>query len=359
MLPAATPVTAAPVTVTIVSDTTTLVTEINNTSIAPQNAVLAWEPGPSYPNDGPDDTAWANNSVWDNNKDYNFSGSSADWIWDTYRTDGPGADAPKVGRVVRFVKKFDLPCPPSSAILHITADNGYQVWVNGNPVGSAQVAPVPGWATSNLKEASLNSQGWQTVESYTVNPAFFNVGANTLEVLAGNEYFDTDDSGNPSSGTASNNPGGVIFELDIEHEDCNSCCMQIKMPEDLAAAGAKVNIRYDNPDKDFGDGDSVYLPKGNSIQWQLKVGGFASAWKTKSVDCSALVVTDADYCLMTIQIPTDAKVDIRYDSPDKQYVNGDSVYLPKGNSIQWKIYIGGSWSGWQTKNVDCSDLVYP
>jgi Mor family transcriptional regulator len=141
--------------------------------------------------------------------------------------------------------------------------------------------------------------------------------------------------------------------------DADYCLMTIDMPDGLAAAGAKVNINYDSPDKDFGDGDSVYLPKGNSIQWQLKVGGFASAWKTKSVDCSALVVTDADYCLMTIQIPTDAKVDIRYDSPDKQYVNGDSVYLPKGNSIQWKIYIGGSWSGWQTKNVDCSDLVYP
>jgi Mor family transcriptional regulator len=266
-----------------------------------------------------------------------------------------------VGRVVRFVKKFDLPCPPSSAILHITADNGYQVWVNGNPVGSAQVAPVPGWATSNLKEASLNSQGWQTVESYTVNPAFFNVGANALEVLAGNEYFDTDD-GDPSSGTASNNPAGVIFKLDIEHEDCNSCCMQIKMPDGLAAAGAKVNIRYDNPDKDYGNGDSVCLPKGKDIQWQLKVGGFTSTWKTKPVDCSPLVVTDADYCLMTINIPAGlaaagAKVNIRYDNPDKDYGNGESVYLPKGIDIQWQLKVGGFTSTWKTKPVDCSPLV--
>jgi hypothetical protein len=154
--------------------------------------------------------------------------------------------------------------------------------------------------------------------------------------------------------------GHYIDYLKLEGcKSCGYCLMTIQIPTGLATAGAKVNIRYDNPDKDYGNSDMVYLPKGIDIQWQLKVSGFASAWKTKSVDCTPLAVTDADYCLMPIQIPDGAKVDIRYDSPNKEYVNGDSVYLPKGISIEWKIYIGGSWSGWQTKNVDCSPLVYP
>jgi len=85
--------------------------------------------------------------------------------------------------------------------------------------------------------------------------------------------------------------------------------MTIDIPDDLAAAGAKVNIRYDSPNVDYGDGDSVYLPKCNDIQWQLKVSGFTSDYKSKHVDCNPLVVTDADYCLMTIDIPDDTRSD--------------------------------------------------
>jgi len=136
------------------------------------------------------------------------------------------------------------------------------------------------------------------------------------------------------------------------------CKMQIQMPDDLAAAGAKVNISYDNPNKDYGDDAYVYLPRGISISWQLKVSGFTGGNHTYAVDCDPLVVTGADYCKMGFQIPDGAKVNIAHDNPNRQYADGDSVYLPICTDIRWQIYMDGSWSAYDTKHVDCSDLVY-
>jgi hypothetical protein len=262
-----------------------------------------------------------------------------------------------VGRVVRFVKKFYLPCPPSSATLHITADNGYQVSVNGNFVGSAQVAPVPGWETSNLKKASLNTDGWNTVENYPVNPTFFNIGANTLEVLAGNEYFNTDD-GDPSAGTASNNPGGVIFELAIEYEDCGSCCMQIEMPDDLAGApGAKVEISGYGT---FTNGQTAIMPSGKTVKWRLWVNNKCSQWYDKDVDCQPLVIDSGKYCPMEIQMSPDlagapgAKVEI---SGVGTYKDDDTVILPVCVTVKWRLWVNNKCSQWYDKHVSCDPLV--
>jgi len=192
----------------IVSDTSTMVTEVSNASITPQPAVPAWEHGnwdsPAY-----------------NNVTTYFTGlegtPKADWIWETYRTDDPGAQAPIDGRVVRFERTFDIPCSPNGATLHMTVDNGYAVWINSHLVGCAQVEPAwadpcigccEGWETSGLTESFVHTDGWDNVETYTIPASSLVAGTNTLVILAANEQMD--------GGTAGSNPAGLIYWLKAE-----------------------------------------------------------------------------------------------------------------------------------------------
>jgi uncharacterized repeat protein (TIGR01451 family) len=187
----------------VVSDTNTLVTAGNVTG----NAVLAWEPGPNYPNDGPDDSTWAANSFWDQNVNYNFSSLGADWIWENYRVVHPEA-----GDVVTFQRNFYIPGNPTGGTLNITCDNGYEVYLNGNLVGSAQLSP--GWGPAHLTQTYVDTNGWQSVESY---PGLTLLqGNNLLEIKTANEYMGPDDSQN--DGTASSNPAGLIYELLYQYD---------------------------------------------------------------------------------------------------------------------------------------------
>jgi len=191
----------------IVSDTATMVTEVNNDPITPQNAVYAWEP-----------------DAWDDVSDFfaGFEEPEADWIWETWRTAGPGfCDAPRTGRVVRFERTFSIPCSPVGAELYITVDNGYTVWINEHLVGCAQVdadGPGPcsdgdpcaciGWETSNLHEEYVHTHDWSTVEHYTIDSTDLETGENVLVILAANEHM--------SGGTADTNPAGLIYWLEVE-----------------------------------------------------------------------------------------------------------------------------------------------
>ena len=208
----ATTVGAAPDSMTVVSDTTTEVTAINGVPVGSTTyAAYAWEPGPSYPNDGPDDSAWEASSLWDNNlTGHTFSGS-ADWIWDSYRVVHP-----EDGDVVEFEKTFDIPGTPTAGTLHITCDNGYEVYLNGTLIGSAQVQDYdPGsgtidWEDSDLTQNWVDTNNWQSVENYLDVSLDLQSGANSLVILTANEQL--------SGGTQSSNPGGLIFEMDIEYE---------------------------------------------------------------------------------------------------------------------------------------------
>ena len=186
----------------IVSDTNTMVTEVNGTAVDPEeNAELAWVHG-----------------TWWSSLDYKFGypDNDAQWIWET-----KDSVDPVDGRVVRFEREFCIPCDPESATLHITADNGYEVWINGNFVGSDQVFDYGGvdWEDSDLTEDWVKSSGWQSVESYPINPAWLSTGRNVLEILAGNEQME--------GGTSTSNPAGVIYQLDIEYgDDCEYCPTQ-------------------------------------------------------------------------------------------------------------------------------------
>ena len=184
----------------IVSDEDTMVTEVDGGSIAPQNAVVAWQP---YDSD---------NDHWDTSIDYTFP-DGADWIWATYRVQDPVN-----GEVVRFERTFEIPCSPIGAELYITVDNGYTVWINGNLVGCAQVTPCEGWENYDLTEAYVHTFNWTTVEHYIITADNLVAGTNTLVILAANEHYDTDD-GHDSAGTMDNNPAGLIYWLEVTWGD--------------------------------------------------------------------------------------------------------------------------------------------
>ena len=172
-----------------------------------QPAVLAWEPGPSYPNDGPDDSGWEANSIWDQNLSVDLSSAGADWIWETYRVQDP-----LYGTALTLQRSFDIGCPISGN-LQIACDNGYEVSLNGTLLGSDNV--YGSWQTSNLRQAYVDINGWQTVGSYALTS--LQQGTNTLTIDVANEYFNSDDYGNPGPGTQSSNPGACIFVLEVTY----------------------------------------------------------------------------------------------------------------------------------------------
>lgn len=182
--------------VKVVSDTGIQVTAGNVPGATyPHSAVFAWEP---Y---DPDNVHWDNMI-----SGHTFSGD-ADWIWESYRVQNPVN-----GDIVTFQKTFTVPGNPGTGTLYITCDNGYEVTINGNMIGSAQLGS--GWETSNLTEAFCQTSGWQTVETWDVSSAL-QAGTNTLVIKGVNEYYGPlDGQGN---GTVDNNPGGVIFEMDIAY----------------------------------------------------------------------------------------------------------------------------------------------
>jgi len=246
-LPMTAIVSASPATMTVVSDNTSvLITRVYNKALgvstlvdlssSPPNAVKAWEPAPyfaTYPDEPPEATG----STWDNGVGwFEDNVSAADWIWETHLAEGPkdydlsddlyDADAARYGRVVQFETTFNIPGIPTSATLHIAADNGYEAWVNTGTHYMSPTATV-GWETSNLTEAWLTTSGWDTAVGHHNVVVDLQSGSNTLYVMAGNEYFWGDDTGNFDNPTVStwgegdyeqHNPGAVIFQLDVEYD---------------------------------------------------------------------------------------------------------------------------------------------
>ena len=185
--------------IVIVSDTDTLVTCGNvEGATYPHNAVYAWEP-----------VSDTDPSRWDENVDYDFSESGADWIWESYRVVNP-ID----GDIVCFERTFDIENEVLLGLvkgtLRITCDNSYEAYLNDEFIGSAQLGED--WRTSDLTESYVNTQGWQTVENYDISD-LLKKGQNTLKIVAANEYMGPLDD--QKEGTVSSNPAGLIFELRI------------------------------------------------------------------------------------------------------------------------------------------------
>jgi hypothetical protein len=180
----------------VVSDTTVLVIKGNVLGYA----VKAWEPFLADPN-----PADPNNSVWDVLTGNFFTGTGADWIWESYRTVHPVE-----GDIVYFEKTFTIPGGPKNGTLYITCDNGYEVYLNGTLVGSAQLGA--GWEASNLTQTYVDTNNWQSVESYDVFSMLV-PGTNVLLIKAANEYFGPLDG--QIDGTTYLNPASLIFKMDI------------------------------------------------------------------------------------------------------------------------------------------------
>ena len=170
----------------------------------------------------------ATGSTWDGVNWFEVNSSTADWIWETETADGPSAydsgdalydlNAAKWGRALLMQATFNIPGNPiGTCTVHIACDNGYEVWVNGGTHYLSGSVGGPGWELTNLKQINLNTSGWNTVGHHSVTVDLVS-GSNTLYVLAGNEYADTDD-GDPRIGTMLSNPGAVIFQLDVEYEE--------------------------------------------------------------------------------------------------------------------------------------------
>lgn len=135
------------------------------------------------------------------------------WVWEAYRSVNPIC-----GDVVDFHKTFSIGYP-ASGWLKITTDNGYEVYLNDNKVGSDGVFGE--WRTSDLTEAYVTTKdtpvGWKSVETYNNLIDYLQPGANTFWFAAGNEYYYPGDYNNGSPGTVDNNPGGLIYEAEISY----------------------------------------------------------------------------------------------------------------------------------------------
>jgi hypothetical protein len=141
-----------------------------------------------------------------------------DWIWEDTggESNQPGrywvAD-PIFGTVCDITEEFNIPGLVINATpIKVTTDNGYKVFINGNPVGSDGL--YGDWRNSDLSEEWVHYNEWKFPDDYDVS-AYLLEGNNTLYIQCANEFFYPPDPGNSSPGTVESNPGGLIYEMSI------------------------------------------------------------------------------------------------------------------------------------------------
>jgi uncharacterized repeat protein (TIGR01451 family) len=226
------PVMGAIITDDYVSDTSVIVEEVyihtstgyaGSPTTSGANAVNVTEPKP-YPTGYPPDND-ATPSHWDNEVDYDFGPSGADWIWDTSLASDPlpgeggydeNTDRAKWGHAVLFKVVFDVPGIPVSANIHITADNCYSCQLNSGTRVDSATTFVADWETSLMLQAQVDKTNWQDVGHHDLSSDLAQ-GSNTLWVLAGNENYT--DNPLPPTTYWEYNPGGAIFHLEVEYEE--------------------------------------------------------------------------------------------------------------------------------------------
>ena len=188
--------------------------------VTPTPAHYSWLPlGGSYPTDG-----WDTGLVGFSAAAFHNAG--AGWIWECFRTDcdsvvDPAKSAPTSGEVIQMESTFNQSTiPAAGASLAVTCDNGYDVLLNGNFIGSSPTTHPVGtdWKDSDLTEDHLNTEGWENVVVWSIPNLYFHVGSNKLTVIGGNEYYNHSTGSpladtNDTEGNANNNPGGCIYLL--------------------------------------------------------------------------------------------------------------------------------------------------
>ncbi len=118
----------------------------------------------------------------------------ATWIWRVEKVSKE--EAVNGSPIITFRRNFTVtPSDGTQGTLQITADNAYEVTLNGNVIGS----------NGTLNAASTSDQKWRTFDSYTVT---LQPGKNILSVKAINYHSPL---GNSADGES--NPAGLIFGL--------------------------------------------------------------------------------------------------------------------------------------------------
>jgi hypothetical protein len=131
------------------------------------------------------------------------------WIWEAYR-----AVDPICGTVVDFEETFDIPGEISDGTMWVTADNGYEAYLNGTLLETDGLSGD--WRNSDLTEGYVTTAqaAWSSIEI----ASWLQLTGNTLRFETANEYFNTDD-GHSALGTVDSNPGGLIYEAEITYYD--------------------------------------------------------------------------------------------------------------------------------------------
>jgi PKD repeat protein len=265
----------------VISDTTTQVTQGNVPGAThPYNAVLGWV-HPSW---------WGGLTGYTFDYSPSHTNTAAQWIWESYRVVHP-----IVGDIVYFERSFNIPGTPTGATIYMTCDNGYEVYINGNYLGRAQLGD--GWETSDLSEPYVQGDGWQSVEAWPVAAGLLNSGTNVLLAKAANELMESG-SGDPSS-----NPGGLIYEVVYEYTyDCgctatDSVTVTVN-PAPTATASSNSPVMEGATIELYGgpDGMSSYSWSGpNGFSSPLRNPTIPNATITMS-GTYTLTVTDANGC---------------------------------------------------------------
>jgi PKD repeat protein len=179
---------------TLVSDNNTVVTRGNGA--IPRNAVLAWV-HPIW---------WSSLTGYD----FGYPNNTAQWIWESYQV-----VRPVEGDVVFFERSFNILSTPLDATLHVTCDNGFEAYINGNYLGWANLTDYNNihWEDSDLTDNWVASNGWQAIQTYNIPAAMLVQGENVLTIQAANEQN--------TGGTVDSNPGGVVYDLIYEYR-CNA-----------------------------------------------------------------------------------------------------------------------------------------
>ena len=125
--------------------------------------------------------------TWDQNTRWTANIPGAEWIWDTWLE-----DTPQPGGVVQLARTIDVPwyATVTSVQLVMSADNSYEIEVDGLPAGGSPI--------------ETNYFGEQ---SYDLTP-LFGPGANQIVW--------TVDNWSQYGGNAYTNPGGLLYRLDVE-----------------------------------------------------------------------------------------------------------------------------------------------
>jgi hypothetical protein len=161
-------------------------------------AVLAWAP-------------YADDYLYFGDSSSHFTFASAKWIWESYQVKDP-----LKGDIVDFTRSFTLDGTPVSGTLWITADDGYEVSLNGGFVGNHGL--LSGWraAASDLKLAYVPGHNiWRSVGKYDLmTTGKLQQGTNTLVIQTANRYMGPR-NGDEADGTIWTNVGALKYEARI------------------------------------------------------------------------------------------------------------------------------------------------